>query len=221
MDAWSAAALACALSIDGLAVGVVYGMRRIHVPLWSLAIVGLCSAACFYAAVVLGGAVAGAVGWRAPHVFGSAVLMGLGVWNIGKGWVESRSAAAAGPAATAPRAADALDGRTLARVRIRSLGIVVHVLREPHRADVDRSGAIDAGEAVLLGAALGLDALAAGFGAAFIGVHPAVALLVAAAQLLLTWLGLRLGRGKQVRWLGEKGFFVPGVILILLGLLQL
>ncbi|MFO7265531.1 MAG: sporulation membrane protein YtaF [Limnochordales bacterium] len=219
MDAWSAAALACALSVDGLAVGAAFGLRRIRVPFWSLAIVGLCSAACFFAAAALGAAVAGAAGWRAPHRIGSVVLIVLGLWNIGKGWAENRAAAEARAPASGLAAGGAV--RPLASVRIRSLGIVVHVLREPVRADVDRSGGIDAREAVLLGAALGLDALGAGFGAALIGVHPGAALLVAGAQMLMTWLGLRLGRAGASGRLGEKGFLVPGVILILLGLLQL
>lgn len=183
METWSAAALALALSVDGLAVGVAYGARRIRVPVWSLAIIGTCSAACFFVAATVGGVVAGAIGGRAPHIIGCFILVGLGLWHVGQGWL--------------------------------------HVLREPVAADLDRSGTIDAGEAALLGFVLGLDALAAGFGAAFIGSHPAVALLVAASQILLTGTGLWLGRERLARWLGEKGFFVPGVILITLGLLQL
>ncbi len=74
---------------------------------------------------------------------------------------------------------------------------------------------------MLLGAALGLDALAAGFGAAFVGFPLSVVAAVAAAQVGLTWIGLKLGRDYGARWLGQRGFYVPGVILVLVGLLQL
>lgn len=355
METWSAVALAFALSVDGLAVGVAYGMRRIRVPLKSLLIIGMCSAACFFVAMSLGQLIAGFVGLRTPRVLGAAILVGLGLWNIGKAWLDRRDdevAASgddvravvadtvhgdahdvtlnnahgiglgggpdvrpdAGPGAGSGAGLDtgpevdpgagsgarpdtgpevvpgagsgaspdagpgsrsacpgvalgvgrgdgaqefqhnvtansdggargddihvairdgaasssspavesrAADLATLMRIRIRGLGIVVQVLREPGRADMDRSGAIDAGEALVLGVALGLDALAAGFGASLIGFHLSIVGVVAAAQLFLTWLGLRLGRNYGARWLGERGFYVPGVILILIGLLQL
>lgn len=226
MQTWSAVALALALSIDGLAVGVAYGMRRIRVPVRSLLMIGLCSAACFAVALMLGDVAAAVIGLGAPHFIGAAILIGLGLWHIGKGWEESRAreaAAGAGDHGAVPdRDRDgSSDFGTLLRIRVRGLGIVVQVLREPGRADLDRSGAIDVGEAVVLGTALGLDALAAGFGAAFVGFGFSVVAVVACAQLLVTWFGLWLGREHGARWLGEKGFYVPGVILILIGLLQL
>lgn len=223
METWSAVALALALSVDGLAVGVAYGMRRIHVPARSLVIIGLCSASCFFVAMTLGEMVARVAGFKAPHIVGACILVALGCWNIGKGWVAGRSRETAAGAVRTEQSLEngTRDIATVFRIRIRRLGIVVEVLREPGRADVDQSGAIDAREAILLGAALGLDALAAGFGAAFVGLRLPVVVAVAAAQVALTWLGLTLGRDYGARWLGQRGFYVPGVILILVGLLQL
>lgn len=204
MEIWSAAAVALALGADGLAVGAAYGLRRIQVPARSLLVIGVCSAACFAAAMTAGAALAGAGVWRAPNVAGAAVFVALGAWNMAKGWAESRDEAA-----------------TLLCIRLPGPGIVIQVLKEPGRADVDGSGAIDAGEAVVLGVALGLDALAAGLGAAFTGFGAYAVALVAAAQVLLTWVGLHLGRRWGAGWLGGKGSYAPGAILILIGLLQL
>ncbi len=133
MEIWSAVALAIALSVDGLAVGVAYGMRRIHVPPRSLAIIGLCSASCFFVAMTLGELVAGIVGLQAPHVVGACILVALGFWNIGKGWLESRSreTAAGTVGSERPRESDSQHIATVLRIRIRGLGIVVEVLREP------------------------------------------------------------------------------------------
>lgn len=224
METWSAVALAFALSVDGLAVGAAYGMRGIHVPARSLLIIGLCSAACFFVAMTLGGVVAAVIGLGLPRLIGASILIGLGVWHIGKGWTENRAreaAAGGGDQRSATELEHSGDIGTLLRIRIRSLGIVVQVLREPGRADIDHSGTIDSGEAIVLGAALGLDALAAGFGAAFVGFRLSLVAVVAGAQLLVTWLGLRIGHEHGARWLNGKGFYVPGVILILIGLLQL
>lgn len=215
MEVWSAAALALALSVDGLAVGIAYGMRGIDVPIRSLLIVAACSALCFSFALVVGRFVAGVVDISTPHLIGSTILIGLGSWHIIKGWTERGFVASKNIPGVEPSWA------TLARVRIKALGIVVQVLREPGTADLDRSGAIDAREALLLGIALGLDATAVGFGAAFIGVGFPFVGVVASSQLLLTWVGLHAGKRFGSRWLGENGYYVPGLILILIGLLQL
>ncbi len=100
-------------------------------------------------------------------------------------------------------------------------GIVIQVLREPGRADVD-------------GRAPSTRAKPSCWAARWVWTRwPRVSArrssasaftpsrVVAAAQLLLTWCGLRLGRDHGARWLGDKGFYVPGAILILIGLLQL
>ena len=51
---------------------------------------------------------------------------------------------------------------------IRSLGVVIHILKKPTRADFDRSGIITGLEALFLGVALSLDAFGAGIGAAML-----------------------------------------------------
>lgn len=214
MEVWSTAALALALSVDGLAVGIAYGMRGIVVPWRSLVIIGSCSALCFSAALVLGRFIAGVVDVGTPHLVGSTILIGLGSWHIFQGWREQARLGHGSPAG-------APSWATLVRVRIKALGIVIQVLREPGTADWDRSGTIDAAEALVLGMALGLDAVAVGFGAAFIGVGFVFGAVVATAQVALTWVGLHAGRRFGTRWLGDKGFYVPGLILILIGLLQL
>lgn len=227
MEVWSAAALALALSVDGFAVGIAYGLRGIHVPVRSLLIIGGCSALCFSVALLSGRFVAGVVDAGTPHLIGSAVLIGLGSWHIVKGWSDRnrssalRHGAEVGLGNPAEMDAGKEGWPTLLRLRIKALGIVVQVLRDAGDADWDGSGAIDAAEALVLGVALGLDAVAVGFGAAFMDVGFSLVGVVAGGQLLLTWAGLHAGRRFGGRWLGESGYYVPGLILILIGLLQL
>ncbi|MDI5788515.1 hypothetical protein PO124_09275 [Bacillus licheniformis] len=52
---------------------------------------------------------------------------------------------------------------------MKSLGIVIHILRKPTSADIDKSGIITGIEAFLLGFALSIDAFGAGIGAAALG----------------------------------------------------
>lgn len=57
---------------------------------------------------------------------------------------------------------------------IKSLGIVIHILKKPTRADFDSSGTVTGVEAFMLGAALSLDAFGVGIGAAMLGFSPII-----------------------------------------------
>mgnify|MGYP001362300128 CR=1 FL=1 len=113
--------------------------------------------------------------------------------------------------------------RPVARIELRRFGLVIDVLRAPQAADMDRSGTISAPEAVLLGFALSLDALGAGFGAAMVG-FPALpaSLLIAAASGVFLLAGMRFGRTFAVKFGGAKAVSVlPGLILITTGIARL
>ena len=69
------------------------------------------------------------------------------------------------------KVSDKKSKEAVAVFRIRPLGLVVKILREPTVADTDTSGMIDIKEALLLGSALALDALGAGLGAAATGYN--------------------------------------------------
>lgn len=55
---------------------------------------------------------------------------------------------------------------------IKSLGIVINILKKPMSADFDNSGTITGVEAIVLGFALSLDAFGAGIGASMLGYSP-------------------------------------------------
>ena len=70
--------------------------------------------------------------------------------------------------------------KTLVKIEIKSIGLVINVLKKPTAADLDNSGSITGIEAFILGIALSLDAFGAGFGAALLGYSPyALAIAVA------------------------------------------
>lgn len=141
-------------------------------------------------------------------------------------------ASGSGAAAPFPVALPEADGagfalRRVPRVRmltleIRSLGIIIQILRTPSAADADRSGAISAGEAIWLGAALSLDAFGAGIGAALIGLPVfGTSLAVALSCAAFLWCGLGVGRKAGGRPLARVMSVLPGAIMIALGVLRL
>ncbi len=107
-------------------------------------------------------------------------------------------------------------------VELKRLGLVIQILRAPQTADVDKSGVISASEAVMLGAALSLDAFGAGLGAALLGL-PALltSLVIALASAMFLMAGMRFGF-RFSAWRGMQALsFLPGILLIVMGIMKL
>ncbi|MEW6524560.1 MAG: sporulation membrane protein YtaF [Bacillota bacterium] len=200
---------AVAISIDGFMVGMVYGMRRISLPLSSILVITLTTVGVLFVSLSAGEITGRHLTEGLAHTAGALILMAIGVWGILR--------VQAGVASQEP-----YRPRTIWAFRLRSLGIVVQVLREPVRADLDCSGSISYGEAVLLGAALALDALGAGFGAGLAGLEVSTLLLAAGTcSLALVYAGVIVGSREAVQSRAARFGFIPGVVLVLVGLLRL
>ena len=61
------------------------------------------------------------------------------------------------------------EDQALFQWEIARFGIIIQILKEPRRADLDRSGMISSKEALWLGLALSLDSCGAGIGMALMG----------------------------------------------------
>jgi len=193
-----------ALSLDGLGVGLAYGLQQIRIRALSLTIICLSSAAAVTVSMLIGSAAASFLPARLAGAAGGLLLIAIGCWIITQNLILR------------------LVPERVYRFRLRGLGLAVSILKEPVGADLDRSGTIDPKEAALLGAALAMDALGAGFGAALSGFDPVwTPLLVAAGKFLLVSLGLVAGRYYAVSGLQGGLCLLPGGIILLLGLTKL
>ena len=197
---------ALAVSLDGLGVGLAYGMRKVKIPLRSMAVICGISTLIIIISMLLGKIVQNLVNPQLAENLGALILFLVGVWII----LESFS----------DRWKTAGVDEILLNVKIPPLGIAVQVLKEPQRADIDRSGTINGKEAQLLGLALALDSLGAGFGMAVSGGSLwKIPLLVGGLNFVLVsgglWLGARWGKNKTI-----FGSLAPGLLLILLAVLK-
>lgn len=221
---WLAAlAVAVAVSVDGLVVGAAYGLRRIRVPAGSLAIIGAVSGLPVTAAMAGGGWLAGMLGSAAAARLGAGLLLALGLGLTWRAWrSDGRGPSGACPAVppAAPSASTPPEA-PLVLVRVRPLGLIIQIWRDPPAADVDRSGRLEGLEAAALGLILALDVVAAGLGMALNGGGFLFAALVGPVQVAFVSLGARFG----VRAAGEVRSrvmdFAPGGILLVVGLLRL
>lgn len=201
--------LAFAVSLDSFSVGLTYGLRKMKIPLKSIAVIAVCSAAVLMAAMMIGQLLESFFSPDLAEKLGGAVLILLGGWILIQFFRPDKNELLC-------------HEKIIMNFEIKSLGIVINILKKPMTADFDRSGTINGIEAVMLGLALSLDAFGAGIGAALLGLPPAkLALAAACMSSIFVYAGMKLGSYFAKSGWMQKFSFVPGILLIIIGLLKM
>ncbi|MCP8967420.1 sporulation membrane protein YtaF [Ectobacillus ponti] len=200
--------LAFTLSLDSCSVGLTYGLRQVRIPWKSIIVIGLCSGAVMAVSMGIGHAIAQIFSPDLARMIGGVVLVGIGAWVLYQFFQSGKREEEELP-----------QEKTMWNLEIKSLGIVIQILRKPTVADFDRSGTISGLEALMLGLALSIDSFGAGIGASMLGYSPLLmAGMVALMSTVFLSLGMRLGTWfSAMTWL-QKFTFLPGVLLIIIGI---
>lgn len=236
--------LAFAVSLDGFGVGVMYGLRKIRIPLVSIGIISLWSGVIIFSSMQIGVLMSSFMSPSFAKRIGALILIGIGVWALIQMRQGQKNQAqqeqTADPLDQAvvssmpyaeirnsgyvePMTFDTLQRtKEILNIELKRFGLVIQILRTPSIADVDKSGNISASEATLLGLALSLDAFGAGIGAALIGFVPLLtASVISLSSGSLLAVGLRIGfRYAEMTWM-KKLSILPGCVLIVMGLLKM
>lgn len=212
---WATIIFALALSLDGFGVGISYGIRKIKIPFKSLMIICISSASALAVSMLAGNFIANFLTEKFAERLGGIALIFVGSWLLIQAWVQRLEP-------LKPIKPGFEDSLTIFKITLPGLGLVIKILKEPARADLDESGEISSNEAVFLGFALAMDALGAGMGAAMMGFSPLITPLVAGVcKFSLVSLGLYLGRQESIHgFLGNVGL-IPGLIIFFLGAVKL
>lgn len=203
---------ALALNVDSFCTSLTYSARSIKVPPLSLLIISLVSMSSIALSMAAGSLLAAKIPVLAAYRLGSGLLLLIGLWILYQ-TLRKKQEKNNHYEKTATRAVE---------IRLRFFGLVIQILKEPARADVDRSGVISPQEALLLGTALALDAFVAGFAVSLLGFSILVtAPAVGIGHFLLACLGITAGRSIRPGLVGRQLTALPGCIMILLGLLKI
>ena len=206
--------LAVGISLDGFAAGVAYGLKCIRVPLVSLWIVSFSSGVAVLIAMGAGAFLDHYLDGFSISWVGAFLLIGLGLWSI---LAERREASLV----SAIRTQGIEQENMILNLRLQPFGLIIQVLTQPLAADLDCSGMITGWEALLLGAALAVDAIGVGIAAALVG-FPLTATCISVTVLSFVALsgGLLVGRYWAKRLVAAIPLwsYVPGLILIGIGL---
>ncbi|HWR44012.1 sporulation membrane protein YtaF [Sporomusa sp.] len=201
--------LGFAVSLDAFAAGVAYGIKSIKVPANSLAVIGLITALCTSAAIALAYYLGSFINTSLAVAAGSLLLIAIGAWNIFQEYITKK---------TDHQEAVADDACLTFRIG----RIVINIMADPETADIDHSRSISPSEAILLGLALGIDNMVATFAAALIKPLPLYTPAVMAfIQALLIAVGISAASRLASDDLKKRFPYVPGAILIILGLMRL
>lgn len=202
--------LAMAVSLDSFGVGLTYGLRKMKLPIKSLLFIASCSAVSILIAMSIGGLIVKHLSPSVAESIGGVILIMIGAWALYQIYRPAK------------RDEKNKEDDVILNFEIKVLGVVIKILRKPMVADFDNSGTITGREAFFLGIALSLDAFGAGIGAALIGFSPIfMAISVAVMSALCVTFGMKSGYFFSDSKLIQKFSFIPGMLLIIIGVFRL
>lgn len=210
MEVWAALLTGLALSMDGFTAGIAYGCRKIHLPLASSLVITLASLSAVSISMLCGKGLSEVLPGGLAIKLGAFLLIALGIYNLMQACRERINKLPLN------------EEEPLLTLSIKTLGIIVQILKEPASADFDSSGEIGLKEAFFLGLALALDAFGAGIGLAMTGLNILyTALSVGVVQLVLVNAGICLGKSLKAERFQHIAAVVPGFILVGIGFFKL
>lgn len=177
------------------------------IPLKSIMIISICSAGVLIMAMSIGHFFENLFSPKVAESIGGIILILLGAWVLFQFFRPEKEKESK------------VSEDTIINFEIQSLGLVINILRKPMSADFDKSGTITGLEALMLGLALSLDAFGAGVGAAMLGLSPIyLAFTVAVMSSLFVFVGMKLGARFANYQVMQKFSFIPGILLIIIGI---
>lgn len=212
--------IAMALNVDAVGVGISYGIRQIRLPLPSMLIISAVSMTAIGASMAAGRVIAEVISPAAARHAGGVILMAMGIFTIYQ-YVRQRNGTEP-VSATESRPDKNERGKPVSLLQMRLPGLIIQVIKEPHLADMDVSGVITGKEALLLGLSLSMDSLGAGIAISLLGYRIlSTALCVGVCQAASTYCGLYAGRGLGRLAISRQLAILPGLILIIMGIVKL
>ena len=203
--------LGFAVSIDGFVAGIAYGLKNIRMPMTSLVIVCITTILCTGAAMATAYILGTFINTQLAILLGALVLIMIGLFSLFQEYLTK----------------DGLDystnGGGVSTKLTFSIGrLVVNIMADPEKADVDQSQLINPLEALFLGLALGVDNMVATFAAALMEPLPIYTpLIMGLIQIMVITAGTYTSR-RFISDKYKKNFpYLPGIILIILGLIRL
>ena len=203
--------LSVALSIDGFGVGVSLGMRRMKIPFKSIVVISICSAISLGVAMVIGEFISQHVSQGAAEKTGGIILIFLGVWMVFQFFKKEKET-------TEIQSKE----KIIFNFEIKSLGVVINILQKPSDVDFDKSGTINGVEALVLGVCTFAGCVWCGNWSSYDWDFPINSCSsIGCMSSIFIWSGLQSGKLLSKIKLVKHLSFLPGILLIIIGIFKL
>ena len=200
--------IAIAANLDNLGVGIAYGIQKIKISHMSNLIIAIISFIATWLSAEAGKLISFYLSPTIANIIGAFILFGVGVWVLIQ------------PFVTAYKANQPIIDLQLSGTRI-YVG-PTEILRYPEKVDIDLSRDVSSWEAVLLGIALSINALAGGFDVGAVGISALLeSTFVGMFSFLTIIIGWYVGKKYAAEQFGKYATIIAGTLLILLGFHQL
>lgn len=192
--------LAVIVSLDTYLTAVTYCNSGIRIPLASMSVISLISAAVLGISLEFSDFIGQFVPSGICHIFGTAIITAIGIITIFKSIIRSIT--------------KHLSEKGEVSVRSGKYGIVMKLYLDETTADFDNSKTLSAVEAAALALASSLDSAATGLSSGFAGINPVIASVFA---LAVGFAAISLGNvtGKKLASLNHDFSWVGGIMLII------
>ncbi|SDB94723.1 putative sporulation protein YtaF [Pelagirhabdus alkalitolerans] len=198
LDGFSMLILAIAVSVDSFMVAFGYGLKKLHISFQAMCVIAISSGVLFGVSMLLGNVLTVMMPNELPKQIGAIILIGLGCFHL----------------------VDCIKNPKNNKPKKHENTWIPHqiIVSDPNFIDRDKSGDVSGLEVYILGFALSIDASAAGLASALTDISLAVIFVIGLMTLICLWLGLNLGRKYAFKKQMSVLAFIPGILLILLGL---
>lgn len=192
--------LAVIVSLDTYLAAAAYCNSGIKIPLLSISVISLISAAVLGISLEFSDFIGSFVPSGLCRICGTAVITAIGIITVFKSIIRS--------------IAKHISKKGEVSVRSDKYGIVVKLYLDDTAADFDNSKILSAAEAAALALASSLDSAATGLSSGFSGINPLTAFLF---TFMAGFISIALGNitGKKISSLHHDFSWVGGILLIL------
>ncbi|MBS4538478.1 manganese efflux pump [Clostridium sp. D2Q-11] len=205
MDLISLVLIATAVSIDGFWGGFAFGLRKIRIKFLPLIIISFMSVILSMVTMQIGYNLKEFIPLASAKYIGAGLLILLGLFTLRESKKQEDSLSN--------------DSTKISDFKPRDL---IKVIRNPLLSDIDKQNDIKAMEGIILGLAVGMDASIAAFTVSLMGVNPyTTPFLFGLTHFVLIGVGNVVARHNEINQLGQKFSYLPGLILMVLGVLRL
>lgn len=200
--------LVFAASIDNLGVGIAFGMRKVNISIKANLVIAILSFFVTWLAATLGDKIKDYLNVEIAESIGAIIIIAVGLWVFLQLLFETY------------KTKTPLDSLQLFTTRT-YIG-PNEIIRKPELADIDSSRDIDYWEAMILGIALSINAVACGLDVGLLGLSTfSVAAIVAIFSYITIAVGAFLGQKYSTELMGNKATLLSGVLMIVIGVHQL